>query len=77
MTSRRRSSAAIFRSSPIPTTTTNTLRTSRELKETYGHAGSDILHGADTVLDVQARGEYLYAALGKGGLRIYDIANDR
>jgi len=40
----------------------------RQLKETYGHAGAE-------VLDVQARGEYLYAAMGKGGLRIYDIAN--
>ena len=27
------------------------------------------------VLDLQARGEYLYAAMGKRGLRIYDIAN--
>jgi hypothetical protein len=27
------------------------------------------------VLDIQARGEYAYAATGKGGLRIYDIAN--
>ncbi len=39
-----------------------------ELKEAYGHLGSEIL-------DVQARGEYLYAAMGKGGLRVYDIAN--
>jgi hypothetical protein len=39
-----------------------------ELKEAYEHRGSE-------VLDVQARGEYLYAAMGKGGLRIYDIAN--
>jgi hypothetical protein len=39
-----------------------------ELKESHGHPGSDIL-------DVQARGEYLYAAMGKGGLRVYDIAN--
>ncbi len=39
-----------------------------ELKEAYGHGG-------DEVLDVQARGEYLYAATGKGGLRVYDIAN--
>src|SRR5579872_6652155 len=39
-----------------------------ELKEAYGHAGSE-------VLDVQARGEYLYAAMGRGGLRVYDIAN--
>jgi hypothetical protein len=40
----------------------------RELKEVYEHAGKK-------VLDVQLRGEYLYAAMGKGGLRIYDVAN--
>ena len=39
-----------------------------ELKEGHEHAGSE-------VLDLQARGEYLYAAMGKGGLRIFDIAN--
>jgi hypothetical protein len=39
-----------------------------ELMEAYSHAGAD-------VLDLQARGEYLYAATGKGGLRIFDIAN--
>ena len=39
-----------------------------ELTEAYSHSGSE-------VLDVQARGEYLYAAMGKGGLRIFDIAN--
>ncbi len=39
-----------------------------ELKEAYEHAGR-------TVHDVQLRGEYLYAAMGKGGLRIYDVAN--
>jgi hypothetical protein len=39
-----------------------------ELKEAYRHSGSE-------VLDVQARGEYLYAAMGKRGLRIFDIAN--
>ena len=39
-----------------------------ELKEAHHHAGSE-------VLDLQARGEYLYAAMGKRGLRIYDIAN--
>src|SRR5216683_775635 len=27
------------------------------------------------VLDIQARGEYAYAALGPGGFRVYDIAN--
>jgi len=30
--------------------------------------------GGQEVLDVQLRGEYLYAALGKGGFRIYDVA---
>jgi hypothetical protein len=40
----------------------------RMLKEAQHHPGAE-------VLDLQARGEYLYAAMGKGGLRIYDIAN--
>ena len=39
-----------------------------ELQEAHLHAGPE-------VLDVQARGEYLYAAMGKSGLRIFDIAN--
>jgi hypothetical protein len=39
-----------------------------ELNEAYHHAGSE-------VLDVQARGEYLYAAMGKNGFRIFDVAN--
>ncbi|HEY0704130.1 MAG TPA: hypothetical protein VGD60_15275 [Candidatus Acidoferrales bacterium] len=39
----------------------------RQLKEVYHHLGN--------VLDLQLRGEYLYAALGKGGFRIYDVAN--
>ncbi len=39
----------------------------RELREAYEHAGD--------VLDVQLRGEYLYAATGKGGIRVYDVAN--
>jgi len=39
----------------------------RELEEADHHAGN--------VLDVQLRGEYLYAALGKDGFRIYDVAN--
>jgi hypothetical protein len=38
-----------------------------ELEEADHHAGN--------VLDVQLRGEYLYAALGKGGFRVYDVAN--
>lgn len=39
----------------------------REIEEADHHAGS--------VLDVQLRGEYLYAALGKDGFRVYDVAN--
>jgi len=39
----------------------------RELEEADHHAGN--------VLDLQLRGEYLYAALGKDGFRIYDVAN--
>jgi hypothetical protein len=39
----------------------------RELSAAAEHHGN--------VLDIQARGEYAYAALGAGGLRIYDIAN--
>jgi hypothetical protein len=39
----------------------------RELKTVAEHTGN--------VLDIQARGEYAYAATGPGGLRVYDIAN--
>ena len=39
----------------------------RELSTAYAHEGN--------VLDIQARGEYAYAADGSGGLRVYDIAN--
>ena len=39
----------------------------RELSAAAEHPGN--------VLDIQARGEYAYAALGAGGLRVYDIAN--
>jgi hypothetical protein len=39
----------------------------RELKTGYDHGGDD-------VLDVQLRGEYLYAAVGAGGFRIFDVA---
>ncbi len=39
----------------------------RELSVAAEHPGN--------VLDIQARGEYAYAALGPGGLRVYDIAN--
>ncbi|MGH9793396.1 MAG: LVIVD repeat-containing protein, partial [Candidatus Acidiferrales bacterium] len=38
-----------------------------ELQEAHHHPGN--------VLDVQLRGEYLYAALGPGGFRAYDVAN--
>ncbi|HVF89186.1 MAG TPA: hypothetical protein VNH22_03905, partial [Blastocatellia bacterium] len=53
-----------------------------ELKEFYEHPGNDILNGLmplrnkkTEVLNLQLRGEYLYAATGRGGLRVYDVAN--
>jgi len=39
----------------------------RELATTFEHSGN--------VLDLQARGEYVYAAQGKSGFRVFDIAN--
>jgi hypothetical protein len=39
----------------------------RELHAAAEHSGN--------ILDVQARGEYVYTANGPGGLRVYDIAN--
>lgn len=39
----------------------------QQLQEAYHHPGN--------VLDVQLRGEYLYAAVGSGGFRAYDVAN--
>jgi hypothetical protein len=39
----------------------------RELVTAYRHDG--------TVLDVQLRGEYAYAAMGAGGFRVFDVAN--
>ncbi|MBI3695146.1 MAG: hypothetical protein HY238_09960 [Acidobacteria bacterium] len=39
----------------------------KQLTEAYHHEGSEIL-------SVQMRGEYLYAAKGKGGVEVYDIA---
>jgi hypothetical protein len=40
----------------------------RELKKYYEHVGNP------EVLQVQVRGEYAYVAAGKGGLRVYDVA---
>ena len=39
----------------------------RLLSDGYSHPGN--------VEDVQLRGEYLYAALGRGGVRVYDVAD--
>ena len=33
------------------------------------------IFGQDEVLSIQLRGEYLYAANGRGGFRAYDVAN--
>src|SRR5438067_6364061 len=45
----------------------NFLNHHRQLNAAAEHPGN--------VLDIQAHGEYLYAANGPGGLRVYDIAN--
>ena len=50
------------------------------LQHAHKHPGWDIWdqlihpHQQPNILDVQARGEYLYAACGSGGIRIFDIA---
>jgi len=44
------------------------LQGGKKLTEAYRHSGEEIL-------GLQLRGEYLYTANGKGGLRIYDVAN--
>jgi len=48
---------------------------SRVLKEAYHHAARIPAIGDSEVLDLQLRGEYVYAAMGKGGFRIFDVAN--
>ena len=52
---------------PIPTISRNLSAHNANCSAVATHEG--------TVLDIQARGEYAYAATGKGGLRVYDIAN--
>lgn len=44
------------------------VREGRELEEVYENKGRP------EVLQVQVRGEYAYVAAGKGGLRVYDVA---
>lgn len=52
----------------------------KELENAYEHPGVDIIDGLlkrfrqTEILSVQARGEYLYAACGEGGMRVFDIA---
>ncbi len=41
-------------------------KNNRQLDQAYHHEGSEIL-------SLQARGEYLYAAKGRGGVEVYDI----
>ncbi len=50
---------------------------SKDYAEVEKHHGEihEADHHAGNVLDVQLRGEYLYAALGKDGFRVYDVAN--
>jgi len=55
-------------SSLIKTISTSFVGDGRELKEHYENKGRP------EVLQVQVRGEYAYAAAGKAGLRVYDVA---
>ena len=41
----------------------------------HGQLDESDHHTPGNVLDVQLRGEYLYAAMGKDGFRIFDVAN--
>ena len=56
------------------------LHEKRELEHSHEHPGRDILESLSLryrkpeILDLQHRGEYVYAACGKGGLRVFDIA---
>ncbi|HEX5734403.1 MAG TPA: hypothetical protein VF131_16325 [Blastocatellia bacterium] len=55
----------------------------KKLKEFYEHPGNDIINALNPfkrkerteVLSLTLRGEFLYAATGEGGLRVYDVAN--
>jgi hypothetical protein len=45
------------------------------LQQAFHHPGRDVLdRSGSEVLSVQLRGEYLYAACGAGGLRVFDVA---
>jgi hypothetical protein len=52
----------------------------RELHEAHEHPGNDIIENVTRpfkkpeILQVQLRGEYLYAACGSAGMRIFDVA---
>ncbi len=56
------------------------LESHRELHHAHEHPGRDILevlspkYRKPEILSLQHRGEFLYAACGEGGLRVYDIA---
>jgi hypothetical protein len=54
----------------------------KKLTEFYEHPGNDIINALNPfkkekteVLSLTLRGEFLYAATGEGGLRVYDVAN--
>lgn len=52
----------------------------RELEHSHEHPGRDIIEALSLkyrkpeILDLQHRGEYIYAACGEGGFRVFDIA---
>ncbi len=52
------------------------LQAGGKLKHSHEHSGRDVAERIrrPEVLSIQARGEYLYAACGESGLRVFDIA---
>jgi hypothetical protein len=56
-----------FHSVAYPSNYSKFVRGGNRLKESYHEDGK--------ILDVQLRGEYLYAAMGEKGVRIFDVAN--
>jgi hypothetical protein len=56
------------------------VRQGRRLEHAHEHPGHDVSdpllhpHMHSTILQVQPRGEYLYAACGEAGVRVFDIA---
>ncbi len=47
----------------------------RQLTESYEHGADGVFGLGGEILDLQLRGEYVYAARGKSGFYVFDVAN--